>query len=323
MGSQSKPILRILLIEDNPDDELLILRTLRRANGFDLVTKTVNSESALLIALNESLDWDIVLCDYILPTLSPFKALEIVKSARYELPLIVISGSVKEDVAVEILKAGASDFISKDHPERIPLAIRRELRRAGEKIQSKLDLERGRDQTIEAWGKALELRDVQTQGHTMRVTDLTLRLAHHLGVSKEQFNNIRRGALLHDIGKIQIPDMILLKEGPLDPPERKIMESHPKIARDLLLGISYLEEAINIPYCHHEKWDGSGYPRGIKGEEIPFEARIFSIVDIYDALRSDRPYRKRWSLDRTIEYINEESGKIFDPALLPKFLEII
>jgi putative nucleotidyltransferase with HDIG domain len=185
------------------------------------------------------------------------------------------------------------------------------------------DLTLAYDATIEGWSQALELRDRETQGHTKRVTDLTMRLARAMQVDEAKLQHVRRGTLLHDIGKMGIPDEILRKPGPLDEGEWEIMRQHPKYAYDMLLPISYLRPALDIPYCHHEKWDGSGYPRGLKGEEIPLPARIFAVVDVFDALTSDRPYREAWSRERALEYIREQTGKHFDPKVAETFLNIL
>lgn len=179
------------------------------------------------------------------------------------------------------------------------------------------------DTTIEGWSRALDLRDKETEGHSRRVTDMTVEIARAAGISEENLINVRRGALLHDIGKMGVPDAILLKPGPLTPDEWKIMKMHPVYARDLLVPIEYLRKSIDIPYCHHEKWDGAGYPRGIKGEEIPLPARIFSVVDVWDALRSDRPYRKPWTEEKAVAHIKSLSGKEFDPRVVEVFLEKI
>jgi putative nucleotidyltransferase with HDIG domain len=179
------------------------------------------------------------------------------------------------------------------------------------------------DGTIEGWSRALDLRDNETEGHTKRVTDLTLQLARHMSVSAADFTHLRRGALLHDIGKMAIPDKILLKPGPLSDEEWVIMRRHPAYAYELLATIPYLRPALDIPYYHHEKWDGTGYPRGLKGEQIPLVARIFAVVDVWDALRSDRPYRKAWSSVRAVEYIREQSGKHFDPRVVDAFLKMV
>lgn len=179
------------------------------------------------------------------------------------------------------------------------------------------------DTTLEGWGKALELRDKETQGHTRRVTDLTLKLARRLGIGDSELTHIRRGVLLHDIGKMGVPDYILNKPGPLNEEERYEMRKHPQYAYDLLYPIPYLRPALDIPYCHHERWDGTGYPRGLAGEEIPLAARIFAVVDVWDALLSERPYRGPWSREETIEYIKKESGKHFDPLIVQVFFELI
>jgi response regulator RpfG family c-di-GMP phosphodiesterase len=179
------------------------------------------------------------------------------------------------------------------------------------------------DATIQGWSQALELRDQETQGHSRRVTELTVNLAVALNYPENKLVNLRRGALLHDIGKMGIPDKSLLKEGPLDETEWEVMRRHPKYAFDLLKGIPFLEEALEIPYCHHEKWDGTGYPRGLVGEEIPLAARIFTVVDFWDALSSDRCYRKAWPRGKAIEYIREHSGKFFDPRVVDAFLKLV
>ncbi len=176
------------------------------------------------------------------------------------------------------------------------------------------------DTTLEGWSKALDLRDNETEGHTLRVTDLTLRLARTMGIGDEDLTHIRRGALLHDIGKMGIPDKILLKPGPLTDEEWVVMKKHPVYAYELLARIPYLRLALDIPYCHHEKWDGTGYPRGLKQEEIPRAARIFAVIDVYDALSSDRPYRKAWAPDKVVTYIREQAGKHFDPTAAAQFL---
>lgn len=176
---------------------------------------------------------------------------------------------------------------------------------------------------IEGWARALELRDKETEGHTRRVTDMTEKLARRMGFEGETLRHIRRGAMLHDIGKMGTPDAILLKPDQLTPEEMLIMRQHPMNAYHLLEGISYLREDIEIPYCHHEKWDGTGYPRGLKGEEIPLPARIFAIADVFDALTADRPYRKAWDIQRTIQYLRSESGKHFDPQVVDAFLQMV
>lgn len=179
------------------------------------------------------------------------------------------------------------------------------------------------DRTIEGWAHALELRDGETEGHSRRVLDLTIRLARRMGVPEEELVHIRRGALLHDMGKMGIPDEILLKNGPLDAHEWEVMRRHPTLAYEMLSRVTFLEPALDIPYCHHENWDGSGYPRGLKGEEIPLAARIFAIVDVWDALSVRRPYRDAWPEHKIWSYILAQSGRQFDPQVVQAFVEMM
>jgi PAS domain S-box-containing protein len=178
------------------------------------------------------------------------------------------------------------------------------------------------DATIEGWSRALDLRDRETEGHTERVTKFTLQLAQAMGIPEEHLIHIWRGSMLHDIGKMGVPDGILLKPGKLTSEERELMRKHPQFAYDMLKPVRFLREALTIPYYHHEKWDGSGYPHGLKGEMIPLEARIFAVVDVWDALSNDRPYRPAWPREKVIRYIKEQSGKRFDPQVVEKFLEL-
>lgn len=189
--------------------------------------------------------------------------------------------------------------------------------------QSNNDLSLTYEATIEGWSAALDLRDHETEGHTQRVTEMTVRLAERMGVSEQDLVHVRRGALLHDIGKMGVPDRILLKPDLLTEEEKALMQMHPAYAHRMLKHIVHLTPALDIPYCHHEKWDGTGYPRGLKREEIPLAARIFCIVDVYDALTSDRPYRAAWSKEHAVEHIRELSGSHFEPCVVEAFLSML
>jgi PAS domain S-box-containing protein len=189
--------------------------------------------------------------------------------------------------------------------------------------QSNVDLTLAYDATIEGWSRALDLRDKETEGHTQRVTEMTLKLAQVLGFSEMELVHIRRGALLHDIGKMGVADHILLKPGPLTDEEWVSMRRHPGLAYEMLFPIHYLKTALDIPYCHHERWDGTGYPRGLKGEGIPLTARIFAVVDVYDALISDRPYRPAWTQEKTLAHIQALSGAEFDPQVVDAFMRMM
>jgi len=190
-------------------------------------------------------------------------------------------------------------------------------------IDANRQLARAYDATLQGWAVALEMRDHETKGHADRVEQLTMRLVAAMDVPREQWEHVRRGTLLHDLGKMVIPDAILQKPGPLTDHEWTVMRSHPQKARDMLGAIGFLAPALDIPYCHHEHWDGTGYPRGLAGEEIPLPARIFAVVDVYDALTSDRPYRERWSSERALAHIREQSGRHFDPAVVDTFVAMI
>jgi len=189
-------------------------------------------------------------------------------------------------------------------------------------LQQAKDLSDAYDNTLAGWARALELRDELTEGHTRRVTALTVKLSQAMGIPSDDLVQIQRGAILHDIGKMGIPDEILLKRGPLSFEEAAVMRRHPQFAFEMLYPIAFLRPALDIPYCHHEKWDGSGYPRGLKGDEIPLAARIFAVADVWDAITSDRPYRGAWPRNKALEYMRSESGKYFDPRVLEVFFSI-
>ncbi|MDA2929054.1 HD domain-containing protein [Acidobacteria bacterium AH-259-O06] len=189
--------------------------------------------------------------------------------------------------------------------------------------QAKDKLEHCNTQLTKALVRAGELRDGETEGHAERVAKMAVSLARAMEVGEEELGHIRSGALLHDIGKIGIPDSILFKAGFLTDQEWKIMRRHPVYAYELLSPITYLEPAVDIPYCHHERWDGTGYPRGLKGHEIPLAARIFSVVDVWDALGANRPYSDAWPPENIVDYIRESARTHFDPSVVEAFLELL
>ena len=189
--------------------------------------------------------------------------------------------------------------------------------------RSNIELKQAYEETLEGWARALELRDSDTEGHTRRVADLTLKIGKKMGLREVQLVHLRRGALLHDIGKMAVPDQILRKPGPLDDEEWAIMRDHPIHAYEMLSRINYLRPALAIPCSHHERWDGLGYPQRLEGEDIPLPARIFAVVDVWDALTSDRPYRQAWPAEETIAYLRENSGSQFDPEVVKAFLAVL
>lgn len=203
-----------------------------------------------------------------------------------------------------------------------------ELRKLNTQLEDRVrarthDLAEAYDTTLEGWARTLELRDKETEGHTRRVTDITLKIAAVMGIAGDDLEQARRGAILHDIGKMSVADNILLKPSKLTDEERAVMQQHPTTAHHLLTPIPFLKKAIDIPYCHHEKWDGSGYPRGLKGEEIPLAARIFAVADVWDAVSAERPYKEAWSREKAIAYFVKQTGKHFDPRVINIFLEML
>jgi putative nucleotidyltransferase with HDIG domain len=188
---------------------------------------------------------------------------------------------------------------------------------------SEAELRRNFDLTLHAWARVLEYREKESKGHSHRVVELSTQLAQALGFSPAEIGHLRRGALLHDIGKLAVPDEILLKPGELNDAERKLLERHPEYAKQMLSGISFLQPAVEVAYSHHERWDGLGYPEGLKGEGIPLFARVFAVVEQWDALTSDRPHRKAWSKEAGIHYFRENAGKIYDPQIVGVFLTLI
>jgi HD-GYP domain-containing protein (c-di-GMP phosphodiesterase class II) len=239
---------------------------------------------------------------------------------------LVVKGQVKGVLEVFFRTAFAPDADWSDFLEALTVQAAIAIDNASlfdELQHSNTELNLAYDTTIEGWSRALDLRDEGTEGHTERVTDLTERLARALGVDESQMIHLRRGALLHDMGKMGIPDSILLKRDALSREEWDVMRRHPLYAYEMLSPIIYLRQSLDIPYCHHEKWDGTGYPRGLKGEQIPLAARIFAVVDVWDATTSDRPYRQAWTREQAREYILTQSGKHFDPQIVPVFLSIV
>jgi putative nucleotidyltransferase with HDIG domain len=204
--------------------------------------------------------------------------------------------------------------------ERLALSDRKS---ADDALQiAHLELQDAYDRTMEGWVRALDLRDRETEGHTRRVAEVTIRVARAMGIPEAEIIHIRRGALLHDIGKMGVPDAILLKNSDLTEAEWAIMRKHPNYAYEMLSPITYLHPAVDIPYCHHEKWDGSGYPRGLKGEQIPLAARLFAVVDVWDALRSIRSYRRGWPEAKVLEHIRANAGTHFDPKSVEVFFRV-
>jgi cyclic di-GMP phosphodiesterase len=330
--------LRILLVEDAPDDALLLVRLLRNA-GYDLTQARVETEAEFRAEL-ERAEWDVILCDYSLPQFGAAPVLRIVQEMQRDIPVILVTGTISEEQAVKLADLGAHDYIIKGRYERLVPAIARETREAQSRARERRSasdlrlalaalkttndalLERN-EESLHAFVHALALRDNETAGHTERVTLMAERLGRLIGEDNGMLERIRLGAWLHDIGKMGIPDAILHKPGPLNAAEWIIMRKHPIYAYELLYPFVHLRPAIDTAYCHHEQWDGSGYPRGLKGKKIPLPARIFAFPDAWDAMRSKRPYKKAMTKKQTLARIRAAVGTHFDPEIAAVFLPAI
>ena len=321
----------ILIVDDEPAGRET-LESILEPEGYYLVLAE-NGYQAIEQA--KAIQPDVILLDVMMPGMNGFEVCRRIRSEKglAEVPILFLTALDDRQSLLNGLEAGADDFISKPF-DRYELRARllgiTRLNRYRKLMVERKNLEEAHkqllsayDETIEGWSRAMDLRDKETEGHSQRVTDLTMKLASTFGISKEEMVHVRRGALLHDMGKLGIPDSILLKSSQLTDEEWAFMRQHPQLAYDMLYPIEYLRPALDIPYCHHEKWDGTGYPRGLQGEQIPLVARIFAVVDVWDALTSDRPYRKAWEQEKVFKHIKEQSGKHFDPLVVNAFLEII
>jgi putative two-component system response regulator len=319
---------RILIIDDEPIVRLTLEGLLMQEN-LDLILAE-NGKQGLELAKRHLPD--AILLDLMMPDMNGYEVCRRIRTnpKLAEVPVIMITANDNREARIKGLEAGADDFLTKPFDSlEIQIRVKNILRlnrfqnittQRDELVRMNKELVDTYDKTIEGWSKAVDLRDHDTEGHTLRVTEATLKLAKLVGVDKNALVHIRRGALLHDIGKLGIPDSILLKPGKLTDEEWKLMRLHPVYAYNWLSPIQYLKPALDIPYCHHEDWNGKGYPRGLAGLKIPLAARLFSIIDVWDALRSDRPYRKAWTEDEVRTYIVEHKAIEFDPDLTDLFL---
>ncbi len=321
----------ILIVDDDPAGRHT-LESILDGQGYQL-EMAENGLQALEKA--EKCLPDVILLDVMMPGMDGFEVCQRIRNNPLlaEIPIIMLTALDDRKSLLDGLESGADDYITKPydrHELRARLIGITRLNRYRKLLDDRTNIEQAHlqllaayDATIEGWSRAMDLRDKETEGHTQRVTILSEKLARQAGIKDEDLIYIRRGALLHDIGKLGVPDSILLKSDKLTGEEWAIMRNHPQYAYDMIHPIEYLRPALDIPYSHHEKWDGSGYPRGLKGEEIPLAARIFAIIDVWDALTSDRPYRMAWDKEKTMKYINEQSGKHFDPHIVELFNKLM
>lgn len=321
----------ILIVDDNSANRDT-LEALLTSLGHEL-RFAQSGEEALKKAI--ALPPDLILLDVNMPGMDGFEVCEKLRadSKLSSVPIVITTSLDDKKSKMRGIEVGADDFITKpiDGMEiraRVKMILR--LNRYRKSLQQQDEIKRAHnelqdayEETLKGWVRALDARDTETELHSRRVTLLTKSVARQAGIADQDLEDVRRGALLHDIGKIAVPDHILRKPGPLTDAEWVIMRTHPKAAYDILKPIKHLANSLDIPYCHHERWDGAGYPRGLKGDAIPLSARIFAVIDVWDALLSDRPYRKAWEREKVIEHIRENSGTHFDPVLADLFLKMM
>lgn len=325
------PIARDSIIEHLPDPIVVV-------DGFDrVVDLNMAAQQSLKLNLSDAIGQPA--SEIFASWASLYQRLKNVQQTKFDIMIMDREGQEQAlELEISPLYNRGGRFIGKVLMVRDITArktLERDLRQLTEELETRVrqrteelaqrtdELAEAYDTTLLGWARALELRDKETEGHSRRVMETTLILAQALNIPNQEIVHIRRGALLHDIGKMAIPDEILRKNGDLTDLEKQVVAQHPLTAYELLSPIPYLKKALEIPYCHHERWDGSGYPRGLKGKEIPLSARIFTIADVWDALRSDRPYRAAWSKEEAILYMQKQAGILFDPDVLGSFLDLV
>jgi putative two-component system response regulator len=327
-----------LVIDDDPVARE-VMQTFLISDGYRVV---LASDGKGGLAKATRLHPDVILLDMAMPMMDGLEVCRRLRatSTLAEVPILMITAHDDRDMRLSGLEAGVDDFLSKPF-DRLELRARlktitrldryRKLNQERSKLEQALrgleeghrQLQQAYEEIIVGWSRAMDLRDKETEGHSQRVANMTVTLAREMGMDEEALVHIYRGALLHDLGKLGIPDQILLKPGSLTESEWSVMRQHPNFAYNMLSPITYLRPALDIPYCHHEKWNGLGYPRGLKGNEIPLAARIFAVADVWDALTSDRPYRPAWSEADALQYIHSQAGEHFDPQVVETFEPMI
>jgi putative nucleotidyltransferase with HDIG domain len=332
---------RILVVDDEPYIRAVIATMLEKSNYLPVIAA---SGQEALEHLEQDAPYDVVLSDIMMNGMDGIGLLEKLREVHPDTPMIMVTAMHDVSIAISAMRKGAYDYLLKPFAkEQLLATVGRALdyrrlvqqnsmyRQNLEELvsartemlrQAMNDLERSYDITLEALGDALDLKDAETEGHSKRVTAYTIALARHMGVSAPQMRTVARGAFLHDIGKMAIPDAILLKPGRLSPEEQVIMREHCARGYQILRKIPFLREAAEIVYSHQEHYDGSGYPRGLRGDQIPLGARIFAVADTLDAITSDRPYRRANSFDAARGEIRRCAGTQFDPAVVEVFLKI-
>jgi putative nucleotidyltransferase with HDIG domain len=330
-----------ILIVDDEEPIREVLASLLEAAGYQCTT-AMNGTEALKHLESES--FDLVLSDILMPRMDGLLLLEKIREHDRDLPVLMVTAMHDISAAIGAIRTGAYDYLLKPfEKDQLYFSVRRALEhrrlvlenrsyqqglerlvaeRTRQLSDALRDLEKSYDYTLEALGGALDLKDAETEGHCQRVTAYTILIARAMGVEASALGHIARGAFLHDIGKMGVPDQILRKPGPLTNEERQVMRRHCEIGHAVLKNIPFLRQAAEIVLTHQEHYDGGGYPRGLRGEGIPIGARIFAVADAFDAMISDRPYRKAMPVAAAFEEIRRHSGTQFDPKVVDVFLSL-
>jgi len=316
--------LRVLVIEDSEDDALICVRELEKG-GYEVSHKRVDNYDAMEHTLDEQ-PWDIVLADYSMPKFSGAAALKLLQNKGIDIPFILVSGLAGEDAVITAMKEGAHDYIPKNSLVRLVPAVKREMeemivrrrrRQVEEELRKSLDkLKRITEETITALATTVEIKDPYTAGHQKRVAKLASEIAGQMGLSVEDVDGVRISGLLHDIGKIAIPAEILSKPGKITVDEYNLIKTHPEIGYQILKGIEFSWPVANTVLQHHERMDGSGYPRGASGESIDIGARILGVADVVEAMSSHRPYRPAFGIDKALDEIIVNASKLYDERVV-------
>jgi putative two-component system response regulator len=322
--------MNILIVEDVPTDAELCEREVRKVLGA-CKFQVVETRHEYLAALREFLP-DLILCDYSMPGFDGLTALRLALEYSPETPFIMVTGSVTENIAVECMKAGAWDYIIKEHIKRLGPAVLSALEKkqtlvtkhkAEEEREAAYQaLDKALNDSITAMSKMVEMRDPYTAGHQTKVADLSVAIGGELKLADEHVKYLRIAALIHDIGKIYIPSDILSKPGKLRDMEWELIRIHAQGSYDILKNIEFPWPIAQIALQHHERLDGSGYPNGLRGDQILLEAKILAVADVIDAMSSDRPYRPALGIDKALEEISQNSGVLYDPAIVDACLKL-
>jgi putative nucleotidyltransferase with HDIG domain len=322
--------LKVLIIEDSDSDAALDVRELEKA-GYQVTHEIAATAKEMKAALHTRA-FDLIISDHNLPQFDTLKALAILKESGLDIPFIVVSGTIGEETAVKIMKAGAHDYVMKGNLSRLGVAVERELRevavrsehkKAEEDLkQSNTALDKAMQDTVQAMAVTCETRDPYTAGHQLRVAQLVVTIAEELHLSDKERMGLRTAAFLHDIGKMGIPSEILSKPGKLTTMEYALVKIHVQASYDILKGITFPWPVAQIVYQHHERMDGSGYPNALSGEDIKLEARVLAVADVVEAMTSQRPYRPALGIDKALEEISNNRGKLYDVDIVDACLKL-